>query len=240
MEQCLFVVRAFLRARAFVAAVAWLPALAAPAGAALEPELAARLQQFAAAQGAAPSRRVEVQVGALDPRLRLAPCGRVEPFLPPGTRLWGRSRVGMRCTDGSARWSVFLPVTVRVFGPALVARAALPAGSVLTAADLAQAEVDLAEEPSMAMVETAMLVDRTLARPVQAGQAVRRAHLRARQWFAAGDTVQVSAVGSGFRIAGTGQALTPGVEGQPARVRTESGRILTGAAVAERRVEVPL
>src|SRR5947209_20275302 len=33
--------------------------------------------------------RVDVQVGQLDPRLRLAPCQKVEPYLPAGTRLWG-------------------------------------------------------------------------------------------------------------------------------------------------------
>ena len=34
--------------------------------------------------------------------------------------------------------------------------------------------------------------------------------------------------------------LTPGVEGQVVRVRPESGRVLTGQPVAERRVEIAL
>ena len=62
------------------------------------------------------------------------------------------------------------------------------------------------------------------------GRSVRSTHLQPRQWFAAGDTVQVVAAGRGFSVSGEGQALTPGIEGQPARVRTESGRILTGRA----------
>ncbi len=84
-----------------------------------------------------PTLRVEVLVGALDPRLRLAPCEQVEPYLPPGTRLWGQSRIGVRCVQGPTRWNVYLPVTVKVFGPALVATAALPVGSVLKPSDLA-------------------------------------------------------------------------------------------------------
>ena len=32
---------------------------------------------------------MEVSVGTLDSRLRLAPCSRVEPYLPAGSRLWG-------------------------------------------------------------------------------------------------------------------------------------------------------
>ena len=44
--------------------------------------------------------RMEVSVGALDERLRLAPCARVEPYLPAGARLWGRTRLGLRRRDG--------------------------------------------------------------------------------------------------------------------------------------------
>ncbi len=184
--------------------------------------------------------RVEVVVGALDPRLHLAPCLRIEPYLPPTTRLWGRARIGMRCLEGASRWNVYVPITVKVFGPALVARALLPVGSVVQAADLAQAEIDLAEEPSAALTDAAAVVGRTLARSIKPGQGVRAADLRSRQWFAAGATVQIRASGPGFSVAGEGQALTHGIEGEPVRVRLEGGRTVTGQAVGERRVELSL
>ena len=59
-----------------------------------------------------------------------------------------------------------------------------------------------------------------------------------RQWFAAGDTVRIVAAGAGFALSAEGEALTHGIEGQPARVRTESGRVVTGLPAGERRVEV--
>jgi flagellar basal body P-ring formation protein FlgA len=86
----------------------------------------------------------------------------------------------------------------------------------------------------------ASALGRTLARPLAAGQPLRAADLRARQWFAAGDSVQIDAVGTGFRISGEGQALGPGLEGQPARVRIGGGRVVTGQPVAERRMELRL
>jgi flagella basal body P-ring formation protein FlgA len=133
---------------------------------------------------------------------------------------------------------VFLPVTVKVFGPALVAARPLPAGAVLGPADLARGEVDLAEEASSALVRDSLVLGRTLARPLAAGQSLRQSHLKARQWFAAGETVQVIASGPGFRVASEGRALSQGVEGRAVRVKTESGRVLTGMPTAERRVEV--
>ena len=182
--------------------------------------------------------RVAVEVGSLDPRLKLAPCNEIQPYLPANARLWGRSRIGLRCASGPTRWSVFLPVTVKVYAKALVAARALPAGTVLAEADLAQEEVDLAEDSAAAVLLPDQAVGRTLDRPLAAGRSLRQNHLKARQWFAAGETVQLVAQGPGFRVAGAGQALTAGIEGQPARIRTESGRVLTAEAVGERRAEV--
>ena len=184
--------------------------------------------------------RVEVVVGRIDPRLRLAPCRRIEPYLPTGIRLWGKSRIGLRCAEGPSAWNVYLPITVKVFGRALVVPAGAPAGSVLVAGDLAEAEVDLAEDWSAAIVDPERVVGRTLAQALKPGQTVRQGHLKLRQWFVAGDTVKVIAVGAGFALESEGQALSNGIEGQPARVRTESGRVVTGQPSAERRLEVSL
>jgi flagellar basal body P-ring formation protein FlgA len=184
--------------------------------------------------------RVDISVGALDKRLRLAPCQRIEPYLPPNAKLWGKTRIGLRCTQGATAWNVYLPITVKVYGQALVSMQPLAAGSVITAADLTKGEVDLAEDSSDAVMQASQAVGRTLAKPMVTGQSLRLSHLKLRQWFAAGETVQVLAQGSGFKIASEGQALTAGIEGQPARVRTEGGRVLTGVAVAERKMELAL
>jgi flagella basal body P-ring formation protein FlgA len=220
-------------------------ALIAPLGASaavLDEPVTQQVQALAeqASRQAAPGLRVGVRVGQLDPRLRLAPCSAVQPYLPTGTRLWGAARIGLRCADPGVRWNVFLPVTVDVFGPGLIAAAPLAVGAVITPADLKPATVNLSAEPSPALTASELAVGRTLARPLAAGEPLRAADLRARQWFAAGDTVRIRAVGNGWRIHGEGQALNPGLEGQTVRVRTESGRVVSGVAVAERQVEVAL
>src|SRR4051812_34980955 len=99
--------------------------------------------------GSAP--RIEVQVGQLDPRLKLAPCQKVQAYLPEGMRPWGRSRVGLRCAQGPVKWNVYLPITVKVYAKALVAVNSVSANAVLGAGDVAQAEVDLAEDNSVAL-----------------------------------------------------------------------------------------
>jgi len=184
--------------------------------------------------------RFDVVVGSLDPRLKLAPCQRIEPYLPPGTRLWGKARIGLRCTQGVRPWNVYLPITVKVYGRALVASGPLPAGTIVRESDLQIDEIDLAEDNSPAITSGELAVGRVLSRPLAAGQGLRQADIKPRQWFAAGDMVKVVAVGVGFSVGGAGTALTPGIEGQPARVRTDSGQVISGMPVGTRQLEVSL
>jgi flagella basal body P-ring formation protein FlgA len=209
----------------------------------LSTDLLSQVQQVAqaGAKGGLPAQaRVEVQVGALDPRLKLAPCAVVQPYLPPGLQMWGRTRIGLRCVQGQVRWNVSLPVTVKVYAKALVANDALAAGTQLTQALLGMAEIDIAAEAGAVFTDAASLTGRTLIRPIGAGEAVRSGSLKARQWFAAGDTVMVRAIGPGYAVAREGQAMAMGLEGQNVKVRFESGRIVTGRVVGDRQVEVLL
>lgn len=211
-------------------------------GSALTSELSEQVRRLAleASHSAPGAPRVEVSVGHLDARLRLAPCQQVQAYVPDGVRLWGKSRVGLRCVQGPTKWNVYLPITVKVFGTALVATSGAGSNSVLTGNDLVLAEVDIAEDASPPVGRAELAVGRTLARPIKPGQSLRQSHLKARQWFSAGETVTVLAQGNGFSVASEAQALNPGIEGQPVRVRTESGRVLTGQPVGERRVELSL
>jgi flagellar basal body P-ring formation protein FlgA len=210
---------------------AWLPAAQTQAVV-----IVTQAAQALAPQGA----RIQVLPGALDPRLQLAPCDKVRAFAPGGSAAWGRVRVGLKCEAGTVAWQVYLPLDVKVWVPAVVVRAALPAGAKLEAAQLSTAEVDWSAGSSQPLVAPGELEGRVLNRPLAAGQAVRTMDLRPRQWFAAGETVQIVAQGSGFAVSGEGTALAPGVEGQPARVRTDSGRIVVAQPVGPRRVVLAL
>ncbi|MDH0865190.1 flagellar basal body P-ring formation chaperone FlgA [Mitsuaria sp. GD03876] len=210
---------------------------------ALDATLEDRLQTLAmaGARQVAPNQaRVEVELGRLDPRLRLAPCAQIQPYLPAGSRMWGRTRLGLRCLSGVTKWNVTLPLTIKVYGQAFVAAADLPAGTVLTQEHLRLAEVDIAGEAGAIYTQAEGWLGRHLSRPVAAGEALRSADLKLRQWVQPGDRVQVMATGDGYAIAGEGQAMGVGLEGQDVRVRFDNGRMVTGRTIGERRVEVVL
>lgn len=230
-------VLAVVASLALLTASAW--AEKAPDGVAVSPEVSRRVAEVTrSAMADVGGARVEVIPGQLDPRLRLAPCQQIEPFLPPGSPPWGRTQVGLRCTSGPVAWNVYLPVTVKVWRRVVVSTAALPAGAELAAANLQVAEVDVAGASGPTFTDTAGLAGRRLISAVAPGVPLRADNLRVRQWFAAGDKVTLFYKGEGFEASTDGQALNTGLDGQPVRVRVNSGQVITGMPTGENRVEV--
>ncbi|MBB5205944.1 flagella basal body P-ring formation protein FlgA [Inhella inkyongensis] len=197
------------------------------------------MTQSAAQAALAGQGEVVVELGELDARLRLAPCEQVQPFVPAGQNLWGRSRVGLRCLQGAKRWSITVPVQVRVFAPAWTLRQSLPAGTTLSEEMMERRRAEISAETSPALAQAEPPVGRVLAQAAEGGAVLRQQHLRVRQWFEAGAPVQLSLAGEGFSLRSEGQALGPGLEGATVRVRLESGRIVLGQASGPNRVTLP-
>jgi flagella basal body P-ring formation protein FlgA len=184
--------------------------------------------------------RMEVVVGELDRRLRLAACQEVEPYLPVGTRLWGKTRLGLRCLRGEVKWNVFLPIVVKAFGPAWAIKGGVSQGKLLSETDAMQVEVDWAELNSPIVANMADWEGQTATRTLTTGQVIRQDMVRATQVFQAGEQVRVVANGGGFEISTSGFAVSSGVVGQTARVRMENGRVLVGQVVDSRTVRLAL
>jgi flagella basal body P-ring formation protein FlgA len=200
-------------------------ATAAP-GQSISPE---KLRLYLEREASASPGRVEVSVGALDPRIDLSACARLEPFVPPGTRLWGRAWMGLRCTEGPS-FTAYLPVQVQVHGPALVAARALASGASLGPADVRLEEVLLTREPPGALADLGAVADKVLTRPIAAGQMLRAEYFRAPPALSPGDAVRLVYAGAGFTVSMDGRAMGGAAEGQTVRVQTAAGKTLSGTA----------
>ncbi len=184
--------------------------------------------------------RMQVQVGAPDARLRLAACAQFEPYLPAGAQAWGTLRVGVRCTDGVARWNISLPAQVQAWGNAWVVQTPIAPGAPIENADIGVAEVDWAAQSDAVLSERAQWLGQVAARALVMGQVLRRSMVRPAQVFSAGSMVRVLAQGAGFSVSTEAQALGVGVVGQSVRVRLDGGRIATGTVLDPRTVQVDM
>jgi flagella basal body P-ring formation protein FlgA len=113
-------------------------------------------------------------------------------------------------------------------------------GAVLTADDADEAEVDWAEDRSPVLADPALWIGQIATRSYLPGQAIRQSMVKPAAVFQAGSQVRVVAQGQGFSVSSDAQAMSVGVIGQMARVRMDSGRILTGTVLDGRTVQVEM
>jgi flagella basal body P-ring formation protein FlgA len=191
--------------------------------------------------GATTPLRPEVQIGTLDPRLQLAPCGRIEPYLPTGTQLWGRTRIGLKCVEGPVAWNVFLPVTVKAWGPAWVMKRTVQANTPLQPGDAElQHEVDWADSRSPIVALPEQWQGMQAAFTLLPGQPIRQHAVKPPQVFSVGNEVKIVTSGTGFEMSASGQAMTAGLVGQTARVKLGNGKIVSGLVQASGSVYISI
>jgi flagella basal body P-ring formation protein FlgA len=180
---------------------------------------------------------VSTSVTPLDPRTQLAPCSALEPFTLPGTRLWGKTTVGVRCL-GPATWTVYVPVQVRVTGNYVVTVRPLAAGQPVASSDLSVRQGDLTNLPPSVVTDLQQVVGKTLKSGLGSGQPVRSDQLIAPFVIQQGQDVRLISKGQGFSVSGEGKALTNASEGQLARARTANGQTVSGTARAGGIIEI--
>lgn len=187
------------------------------------------VEQFLLVQSAGLPGQVSVSANALDERANIGACAAPEAFMPPGSRVWGRTTVGVRCTVPVA-WTVYIPATVKVIAEYLTTAAPLAQGQVVMSQHLAKARGDLTLLPAGILTEASQALGRTLAMSLPAGAPLRNDALRAQSAILQGQTVRLMSSGAGFRISAEAKALNNAAEGQVVQARTPSGQVVSGVA----------
>lgn len=181
--------------------------------------------------------KVSYSIGQLDSRTQLTPCSAFEPFLPAGSRLWGKATVGVRCL-GPSSWTIYLPVQVNISGNYLVTARPMSAGQLLGASDIVIRSGDLSSLPTNVITDQTQAVGKTVKNGIAAGQPLRSDFLIAPWAVQQGQSVKLVSKGSGFSVSSEGKALNNAADGQVAQVRTAAGQTVSGIARAGGMVEV--
>lgn len=196
-----------------------------------------RVREFLQREVAGLPGEVSIELSPLDPNSQLPACAALEPFLPAGTRAWGRFSVGVRC-DSPVTWTAYLQARVAVVADYLVAARPLRAGQVLGPADLGQRRGDLTALSDNVLTDPTQATGHHTRIAVAAGSPLRGDMLRVPHAVRQGQTVNVLGVGAGFRVASEGRAMNNAAPGEKVRVRLADGQVVTGTAQAGGTVEL--
>lgn len=215
--------------------------IAAPAAAHAAPtqdlEIVRRgIERFAVEQTRNLPGDVSVDVPALDPRLQLTPCSDLQPYVPAGAKLWGRTHIGIRC-NGPDRWSVTVQATVRVMGSAVFTARPIGRGQRLAEADISVRSADFAQLPPGVLTTAEQATGKLAGIALSAGLPLRRDMLHGERVVTAGQTVRVVFASSGLQVSSEGKALAAGTVGDEIQVRAASGKVIratvTGPGVVQ-------
>ncbi len=200
-------------------------------------ETAARLE---AESVAAPAHHLAPPATTVDPHLRLAECN-VPLQASAGNYRAGARRltVQVECI-GQVRWRVWVPVTLRLRVPVVVASRPVPRGTLLGPADLTQVERE-SDGSSPHALNLQTLVGRRARSDIPAGQPVGPANTTAEQLVRRGQQVTLLSTGSGISVSGRGVAQSDGGLGSRIRVRSmSSDRVVEGVVRSSEVVEILL
>ena len=195
------------------------------------------VEQYLQMQAAGLPGDVQVSIGAVDARLNLPACLAPDVFLPNGSRLWGKTNVGVRCAAPSP-WVVYVTAQVKVVADYLVSTTPLAQGQVLTLADISKVKGDLTALPSGVMTDPKQAVGRTVMMSISLGSPLRQDLLKAPQAILQGQAVRLVSTGAGFSVATEARALNNAAAGQMAQARTAGGQVVSGIARAGGIVDV--
>lgn len=178
-----------------------------------------------------------ISVTRVDPRLKLAKCDRMEAFASPGSKLWGRVSIGVRC-DAPTTWSLYIPVHIKVTADVLVAAHPIGSNKAIQADDVQLQKKDVTSNAGSVLTSLDQAIGKYTVSNIQTGTIVRSEMLRAPLAILQGQQVKLVAQGAGFKITSEGYAMGSAAAGQVVSVKTRSGQIIKGIARGEGVVEV--
>jgi flagellar basal body P-ring formation protein FlgA len=195
------------------------------------------VRSFVEAQTHALGAGVSIEIPPRDPRTRLGECAAPEVFVPAGTRLWGKTRVGVRCSAPS-NWLMYQSVTIRVSGHFLSSTRQIKTGEVVSDPDFKLEPGELTALPEDVLTAADELRGRRTRLAIAAGQPIRKDHLQRNVVFRQGEKVRIVVRGNGFSVSSEGTALVNGYDGEVVRVKNAAGKAVEGRARAAGYVEL--
>lgn len=181
----------------------------------------------------------EIQLGRLDPRLRLRACAKpLEAYLPNGTRLYGKLSVGIRCSDETP-WNIYLSANILVYKNVLTTSRPLSRGDVVSMHDIQPVRLEVSKLNSGYYVDVKNIQGKIVRRSIPAGRPLTPNLLRAPLLVQRGEEVTILAGNDNFHVRVKGKALQDAAKGDVVAVRnTRSKRVVEGIAIKPGLVQI--
>lgn len=177
---------------------------------------------------------MEIEVSAIDSRLRLADCGEnLTLALQSTRRLPGRSLVKVSCAAPQP-WSIFVPANVSWYQTVVSSRMPLTRSQELAAGDVYLQPIKVTRSGGAYYSRKEDVLGKLLKRRVPANQPLTAMLLQEADLVQKGETVVMLAEAGGITVRTEGEALTNGAAGEQIRVKNRGSKRIVKARVTGR------
>jgi flagella basal body P-ring formation protein FlgA len=180
-----------------------------------------------------------IEIGQLDPRLKLTVCPfELEIFSPYGKINVGTGTVGVRCNSDQP-WTIYVPISINGSGDVVTLSRNVKRGDILTAEDLTIENRDLARINAGYYTDPQEVIGQQLRRPLMRGAILMQFQLEEPKLIKRGQEVFIVADSTGISVKMRGTAMMDGKEGDRVKVRNlTSRRIIEGVVISTNTVKV--
>lgn len=174
----------------------------------------------------------QIEIGALDPRLRLVPCPEpLHAFLPPGSRLPGNTTVGVSCS-GTSPWTIYIPAKAKAMNDVVVLRRLVTRDTPISGDDIGLESREI-EATGEYIQDPTQVVGKLAKRPLAANTVLTPSMLSAPRLVRRGQEVVLVATMPGMDVRVQGIALDEGGAGDRIKVRNVSSNRVVEATVIQ-------
>lgn len=179
----------------------------------------------------------QVDIDIRESAASLGPCVSPQPFLPRPGLPQGRVTVGVRC-GAHGEQTRYVQATVSAMVEHLVTTRTISPGETIDASMLAWRTSDLSRLRRGYMATLDQAVGQVATRRIPADMTLTDNMIRKPWMVKRGDTVVLTAIGQGFRISRSVEALENGGLGSTIRLKTENNQVLQGKVTGHDRLSV--
>lgn len=199
------------------------------------------LQAEVSQQQFRPDQRTEIELGYIDPRLRLPACPGHPGLSLNGTgKALGKVQVRVQCA-GDRAWTKYIPAEIKSYESVLVANHNLNRGTLLDDSHFSLQELDTGQMRRTPLFQAEDAIGKELKYSLTAGSPLSLESLQLPKVVQRGDMVQLVAETDSLQVRQQAEALEDGEVGKVIDVRNTSSRLVVQAiVVAAGKVKIQL
>jgi flagella basal body P-ring formation protein FlgA len=177
--------------------------------------------------------RIEIHMGQLDQRLKLAQCQLpLETKLAPGSDFSGKTTVHVKC-NGNTQWTIFINANIHLYSQVVHTAEPLEKGHILTANDLLLSEINLSEAHYGFFTDIKSLIGKQVKHRLPQNKIIRVNYVKTPTLVKRGEIVTIVAENTGYSVKMSGTAMSSGARGDRVQVKNLSSQRIIEGTVTE-------